>query len=106
MNDDTRPPHRSLPQLGPAAASDAPDTGPVTSGDEAALVTQGWERRHMVGPDRAEESRELYESLGFEVILRAVSPVDFGADCRECGAACNGWVTIYTRRGRPPSDGG
>jgi hypothetical protein len=63
------------------------------------LVAQGWVRRHLADPARAEESIELYESMGYEVRAQKLSPADFGPGCSGCapvvGSTC---VLIYTRR--------
>lgn len=73
------------------------------------LVAQGWVRRHLVDPDRAAESMDLYASLGFEVQARALAPDDFPPQCAQCASeACRSYVMIYTRRKqadsrRPPS---
>jgi len=74
------------------------------------LVTQGWVQRHLVAPDRAQESMDLYASLGFEVRACALSPDDFPPQCAHCASeACHSYVMIYTRRKqadshrRPPS---
>jgi hypothetical protein len=62
------------------------------------LVAEGWVRRHLADPDRAEESIELYESMGYEVRAEKLSPADFGPGCTACapvvGRTC---VLIYTR---------
>lgn len=66
---------------------------------DPALEAAGWQRRHLVEPARAEETIELYESLGFEVMSRSPTPDDFGPKCKECAdAACLAFVLIYTRR--------
>ena len=62
------------------------------------LVAEGWVRRHLADPARAEESIELYESMGYEVRAQTLSPEDFGPGCSGCapvvGRTC---VLIYTR---------
>ncbi len=63
------------------------------------LESEGWERRHLVGPDRAAESVELYESMGFEVLAKELSPPDMGDGCANCASViCASYVLIYTRR--------
>ena len=65
----------------------------------SALEAAGWVRRHLVDPDRAKETSELYASLGFEVMSCNLTPADFGPNCQECAAAaCSAYVLIYTRR--------
>ncbi len=71
------------------------------------LAAAGWKRRHLVEPSRAEETIELYESLGFEVMSRSPTPDDFGSNCKECSvAACRAFVLIYTRRKSRDNQGG
>ena len=63
------------------------------------LVAQGWERRHLADPDRADEAVQLYSSLGFEVRTQKLTPADFGPDCGQCAAVvCKTYVLIYTRK--------
>ena len=76
------------------------DSDDLSSGvrSDPALEAQGWVRRHLVDPDRARESRELYESMGFEVLERTLSPEDFGQQCRDCASIiCRSYILIYTR---------
>lgn len=69
---------------------------------DAKLVAEGWERRHLADAERAAESVELYESLGYEVRVEPLTPDDFGPQCAECAlAACHACVRIYTRRKEP-----
>lgn len=76
---------------------DGPPLELSTHGDPA-LEAAGWVRRHLVDPERAEETIELYESLGFEVMSRTPTPDDFGPKCRDCAAvACREYLLIYTR---------
>lgn len=66
---------------------------------DAALIADGWVRRHLVDPQRAEESVELYESLGFEVKVQKLTPTDFGTKCQQCASTiCGSYVMIYTRK--------
>lgn len=63
------------------------------------LVSQGWERRFMVGPDRLDESMQIYQELGFEIRQEPVKPDEFHEICQDCQTlACNDYVTIYTRK--------
>jgi hypothetical protein len=63
------------------------------------LVAQGWERRFMADPDRAEETTRLYEELGFEVRKEPVKTSELSDICSDCGlVACKTYVTIYTRK--------
>jgi len=63
------------------------------------LAAEGWVRRHLVAPDRARESMDLYSSLGFEVRTCALTPDDFPTQCAHCAPeVCRSYVMIYTRR--------
>ncbi len=90
-----------------ANRQESPDCVPLPVDLE--LVAQGWVRRHLVAPDRARESMDLYASLGFEVQARPLAPDDFPPQCAHCASeACRSYVMIYTRRKRtdlrrPPS---
>ena len=66
---------------------------------DPALVSEGWERRFMVGPDRLEETMQLYQELGFEIRQEPIKPVEFSEICQACQTlACDDYVTIYTRK--------
>ena len=70
---------------------------------DPALIAEGWERRHMVGPDRIEESIEIYTSMGLEVKAQPLTPEDFADQCKECGSIiCHSYVLIYTRKKSAP----
>jgi hypothetical protein len=58
-----------------------------------------WEKRNSVGPDRIEELKELYESLGFEVkIEQFEGPEDADEACGTCyGDPAGEYYVIYTR---------
>jgi hypothetical protein len=59
----------------------------------------GWERRTTIDEPRLSELVELYEELGFEVLLRPVSREELGETCSECYLADPGrFKTIYTRK--------
>ena len=63
------------------------------------LIAQGWERRFMLGPDRLDETCELYTELGYEVHKQLVEPPVDNQTCFECQTvACKDYVTIYTRK--------
>ena len=72
---------------------------------------QGWLRRTTIDEPRLSELVDLYEELGFEVVLRPPSPDELGAECSECYMADpDRFRTIYTRpRGHdspvPPDSG-
>jgi hypothetical protein len=63
------------------------------------LVAQGWERRFIADPQRAQEATELYEQLGFEVRAEPLRSAETVDDCDDClTAAALGFKTIYTRK--------
>ena len=67
--------------------------------DNPDLIAQGWVRRFMAAPDRAQEATDLYESMGFEVKVVELTPADFGPQCTGCGSSlCQSYALIYTRR--------
>ncbi len=63
-----------------------------------------WEKRNIVGKDRVDELKELYESLGFEVkVERFTGPENTAEVCNTCyGDPAGEYYVIYTRRGRSP----
>jgi len=68
-------------------------------GDRETLRDTGWRRMFIVSPERLEEVRELYESIGYEV--KAVRPrrEEFRDECGECALKiCNECWVIYVRR--------
>lgn len=74
---------------------------------DSRLVSQGWVRRHVTDPARAEESRELYESFGYEVKVCRLTPADFGPQCAACSAVmCQSYVVLYTRVSKADRDAG
>lgn len=91
-----------LPEPQPLRA----DGGEFSIRSDPALLAEGWVRRHVVGPDRVEESMELYRSLGFEVKAVTLTPADFGPSCQSCAAEiCGSYVLIYTRKAdHPPGE--
>ncbi len=78
-----------------------PNACPVGQGPagDAKLLAEGWECRFMTDATRAQETIELYDSMGFEVKTQKPSPKDFGPDCGDCGkTACRDYLMIYTRK--------
>ncbi len=76
---------------------DSPDLREVAA--DPALVEEGWERRTMTEPGRVDELRELYASLGFEVLVQPLVRENFGASCEGCAeSACTSYVLVYTRK--------
>jgi len=75
---------------------------------EEELARQGWEKRFVAEEPRLSEMTELYESIGFEVLLERLPSKEELAACAESGCtACldmdpERYRTIYTReRGTP-----
>jgi hypothetical protein len=65
----------------------------------------GWERRTTTDEPRLSELVELYEELGFEVMLRPISREKLGQDCQECYLAePDRFRTIYTRPATKSND--
>ncbi|MCP4525231.1 MAG: hypothetical protein GY833_04865 [Aestuariibacter sp.] len=63
------------------------------------LKEQGWTRQFTIESGRADEYVELYEEMGHEVRVEAVTPALMAAEeCATCLlAACDKYVIIYTR---------
>ena len=85
---------------GAGAGADAPlTTADLALPPDPELDAAGWKRRNLSGPDKVQETVELYESLGFEVMTKPLTPADFGPKCFECAlVACRSYRLIYTRR--------
>jgi len=84
---------------------DLSETGPGASGDrtlippDPALIAAGWQKRFVTDAGRADESRELYEAMGFDVRVEKLSRSQFGDECEGCAlSACRSYVMLYTRR--------
>lgn len=71
---------------------------PRTAEKDAELAREGWIRRFVGGPPRLREVRELYEELGHEVRLEALSPEELAEECGDCGLALELFRVVYTRR--------
>ena len=66
------------------------------------LVSDGWVRRHLADSARAQESIDLYTSMGYEVKVQKLTPADFGPQCAQCASVmCHACVLIYTRKTEP-----
>jgi len=75
------------------------ELGPVA---DRRLVEDGWQRRYLADPDRANEAAESYRELGFEVRIERLTPDHFGPQCQSCAQTiCSSYVMIYTRRPAP-----
>lgn len=70
---------------------------------EEELEVLGWEKRFLADEPRLSEMKELYESIGFDVLLEPLPEKEDLAQCAESGCtACmdldpNRYRTIYTR---------
>lgn len=71
---------------------------PPIRGDQA-LLAAGWRRRYLADAARADDARELYRALGFDVLLRSPTPVQMRSECAACAqTACRDYFLIYTKR--------
>jgi hypothetical protein len=71
---------------------------------EDELIKEGWTRRFVANEPRLSESVELYRSMGYEVRLEPLPPVDCDSadeESGECRACFKGfedqYKIIYTR---------
>ena len=70
---------------------------------EEELEGLGWEKRFIADEPRLTEMKELYESIGFDVILEPLPSKEEMANCTESGCtACldldpSKYRTIYTK---------
>jgi len=64
---------------------------------DAELARDGWRRRFTGSPPRLVEVRELYESLGSEVLLDDVLAGELAPECDGCTLALSLFKVIYTR---------
>lgn len=62
--------------------------------------TAGWLRRSITDNERVEEQVELYESIGFEVMVKDVIPEQLPSEyCKECFLSNpEKYKIIYTRK--------
>jgi hypothetical protein len=82
---------------------DLPVLGQTPSEPYQPEEIEGWTARNTVDEPRLSELVELYEEIGFEVMLRPVSPDHAGEACTECVMVePERYRTIYTR----PKSGG
>ena len=72
-------------------------------------MSQGWEKRFVADEPRLSEMKELYESIGFEVLLEPLPSKEQLSTCAESGCtACldmdtERYRTIYTRARQTPT---
>ena len=59
-----------------------------------------WERRSIIDNDRVSEQVEMYESIGFEVMVKDVDPDHLPQEyCKECFTANQEkYKILYTRK--------
>ena len=63
------------------------------------LLKDGWIKRTILDEPRLSEVTDLYESLGFEVLLKPVDPSTFGSECSKCiREQCDRFSTVYVRK--------
>lgn len=63
------------------------------------IPPDGWERRFIADPQRADEVIALYRQAGFEVRTESAIPDDLRAACESCWLVQAGYFhVIYTRR--------
>jgi hypothetical protein len=78
------------------------DSGPsVRRARDDELARLGWVRRFTVSPPRLAELRELYETLGHQVMLDPVLPGELAHECEGCTLALTMFRVIYTRSRMP-----
>ncbi len=69
---------------------------------EKNMENEGWEKRAVVDDQRVTELRELYEEMGFEVMLVPVSVNGGGLACDSCFGDVkkvpDSFQVIYTRK--------
>ncbi len=65
---------------------------------EEELALEGWSKKFTASEPKLTEYAKMYEELGFDVRLEAITPQDLGEGCNSCFmAACDLYRTIYTR---------
>jgi hypothetical protein len=70
---------------------------------EEELLELGWEKRFIADEPRLSEMKELYESIGFEVLLEPLPGKDVLSTCEEAGCTTcldldpERYRIIYTR---------
>lgn len=62
--------------------------------------TTDWERRSIIDIDRVSEQVEMYEEIGFEVLVKDVDPEHLPEEyCKECFIANpEKYKILYTRK--------
>jgi len=62
------------------------------------LGRAGWSRRFSGPVNRMQDSIDLYESLGMEVLLDDLSANELADECGDCRLAVTFFKVLYTRR--------
>lgn len=89
--------------------SEAPSgSGSEREARDRELAGAGWARRFSGAPPRVSEMGELYEALGWEVLLDELRPEELPDGCDDCRQALSTSRVLYTRRplDRAPKPGG
>lgn len=61
------------------------------------LGRAGWSRRFSGPVNKLQDSIDLYESLGMEVLLDDLSARELAAECGDCALAVVFFKVLYTR---------
>jgi len=69
-------------------------------GNSKNKITTDWERRSIIDNDRVIEQVEMYEEIGFEVMVKDVVPDELPEEyCKECFIAnSEKYKILYTRK--------
>jgi hypothetical protein len=66
---------------------------------EEELKNEGWEKQFTYDEPRLSEAKELYESLGYEVLLEPATKEEISGDCTVCFEEdMDKYKTLYTRK--------
>lgn len=68
----------------------------LTVTEDPELAAGGWIRRTVTDPQRADDQRQIYTEIGFEVMLRPLDDSSFAEECTGCSGT--GSVVLYTRK--------
>lgn len=86
------------PSSKPSTPEGSPRRGITREARDAELARDGWSRRFIGSPPRLDETVQLYESLGMEVLLDPLSEEELAAECSGCTLALTLFRAVYTRR--------
>lgn len=65
---------------------------------DAKLIADGWQRRFVADPARAQEALEMYSTMGYEVRLELVDTEELREECSGCLAILKQLRVVYTRK--------